>query len=172
MADQPAVFLELLLARAADADAALVARQVGPHPLEAGHRVLELGQLDLEMGLVGPGVGGEDVEDHLGAVDDLDLEGLLEVSRLGGPEVVVEDDDVGLVSRDQFLELFDLARADVGGDVDLLAFLQHGPRHVKAGRLGQAANLVQGIVLIRVVVGEDDPDEDGTFLTPQTLGAL
>ena len=72
--DEPAVFLELLLARAADADAALVARQVGPHPLEPGQGVLELRQLDLEMGLVRPGPGGEDVEDDLGPVDDLDAQ--------------------------------------------------------------------------------------------------
>ena len=138
VADQPAVFLELLLAGAADADAALVARQVGPHPLQPGHGVLELGQLDLEVGLVGARMGGEDVEDHLGAVDDLDVEGSLEVARLGGAQVVVEDDDVGLVSLDQLLQLLDLARADVGGDVDLLPLLEHGAGHVKAGRLGQA----------------------------------
>ena len=52
LADEPAVLFELLLAGAADADAALVARQVGPHPLEPGQGVFELGQLDLEVGLV------------------------------------------------------------------------------------------------------------------------
>ena len=119
--DQPAVFLELLLARAPHADAALVPRQVGPHPLEPGHRVFELRQLDLEMRLVRLRVGGEDVEDHLGAVDHLDLELLLEVARLGRAQVVVEDDDVGLLGLDDRLELLDLARADVGGDVDLRA---------------------------------------------------
>ena len=144
MRDQPAVFLELLLARPAHADAALVARQVSPHPLQPRHRVLELGELDLEMSLVGLGVSGEDVENHLGPIDDLDLEDPLQVSRLGRSQVVIEDDDVGFVSLDQFLELFDLARTDVGGDVDLLAFLQHGGHHMKAGRLGQPANLVQG----------------------------
>ena len=34
--------------------------------------VLHLGELDLELGLVGLGAGGEDVEDQLGAVEDLD----------------------------------------------------------------------------------------------------
>ena len=74
VADEPAVLFELLLAGASDADAALVARQVGPHPLEARQGVFELRQLDLEVGLVGPGAGGEDVEDDLGAVDHLDAE--------------------------------------------------------------------------------------------------
>ena len=72
LGDEPAVLFELLLARAPDADPALVARQVGPHPLEPGQRVFELRQLDLEVGLVGLRPGGEDVEDHLGPVDHLD----------------------------------------------------------------------------------------------------
>ena len=76
----------------------------------------------------------------------LTLELLLEVPRLGRAQVVVEDDDVGLVRLDQLLELLDLARADVGGDVDLLPLLQHAADHDQAGRLGQAPDLVQGIV--------------------------
>ena len=63
-----------------------------------------------------------------------------------GPEVVVEDDDVGLVGLDELLELLDLARADVGGDIDLLPLLQHPADHDDAGRLGQAPDLVQRIV--------------------------
>ena len=141
---QPAVFFELLFAGPAHADAALVTRQVGPHPLEPGHRVFELGQLDLEVGLVRPGMGGEDVEDDLGAVDHLDAELLLEVPRLRRAQVVVEDDEVGLVGLDQLLELLDLARADVGGDVDVLPLLQHAADHDETGRLGQTADLVQG----------------------------
>ncbi len=121
---------------------------------------------------MGPSMGGEDVEDDLGPVHDLDLDRPLEVSRLGRPQVVVEDDDVGLVSLHQLLELLDLARADIRGDVDLLSFLQHGGDDLKAGRLCQPANLVQGVILGRVVIGEDNPDKNGTFSTSQTLGAF
>ena len=143
---QPAVFLKLLFARAADADPALVAGKVGPHPLEPRQGVLELRQLDLEVGLVRLGVGREDVEDDLGPVDDLDLERPFEVPRLPGAQVVVEDHQVGLIGGDEFLQFLDLAGADVGRDVHLLALLQHGPDHVQAGRLGQPSDLVQRIV--------------------------
>ena len=163
--DQPAVFLELLFARAAHPDAALVPRQVGPHPLEPGHRVFELRQLDLEVGLVRSRVRREDVEDHLGAIDHLDPELLLEVARLGGAQVVVEDDDVGLLGLDERLELLDLARADVGRDVDLLPLLQQAADHLQAGRLGQSPELLQGIVRRRLVAvqGQDHPDQNGSF---------
>lgn len=122
--DEPPVLLELLFAGSAHADATLVPGEVGPHALEAGHGVLELGEFDLELGLVGAGAGGEDVEDDLGAVDDLDLEGLFEVAGLGGSEIVVEEGEVGLVGLDELAELVDLAGADIRCDVDLLTLLE------------------------------------------------
>ena len=98
--------------------------------------------------------------------------GLLEVARLGRAEVVVEDDDVGLVGLDQLLELLDLARADVGGDVDPLPLLEHLGHDDQAGRLGQAADLLQGIIGRILAVGQEDPDQDGLLPTVQTLGAF
>ena len=100
-----------------------------------------------------PRPGGEDVEDHLGPVDHLDAQELLQVPGLRGAEVVVEDDEVGLVRLDQLLELLDLARADVGGDVDLLPLLEHAADHDQTGRLGQAPDLVQGVVGRDLAVG-------------------
>ena len=150
----------------------LFSRKVRPHPLEPRHRVFELSQLDLKMGLVSSRVRREDIEDHLGAVHHLDLELLLEVSRLCRPQVVVENDDVGLVGLDQELELVDLARADVRRDIDLMPLLQHLGNDVQIGRLGQPAELVQRIVGRRVGVGQNDTDENGTFLPPETLDAF
>ena len=37
-----------------------------------GIGVLHLGEFDLQLGLVASGPGGEDVEDQLGAIQDLD----------------------------------------------------------------------------------------------------
>ena len=172
MRDQPAVFLELFFTRATDANTPLVPGEVGPHALQPGHRILKLGQLNLEMGFMGAGVGREDVEDDLGTVDDFDIECALEISRLRWPEVVVEDDDVRLVSQDHLVQLLDLARPDVGGDVDLLPLLKHRADDLQASRPGQAANFVEGVIIARFVVGEDHPDKKGTFRTSQTLGAF
>ena len=172
LGDEPAVLFELLLARPSDADAALVAGQVGPHPLEPGQGVFELRQLDLEVGLVGPRPGGEDVEDHLGPVDHLDPEELLQVPRLRRAEVVVEDDEVGLVRPDQLLELVHLARADIGGDVDLMPLLEHPADHDQAGRLDQPAELLQRVVG-RVFDGvQEDLDQDRLLAAVRPLGAL
>ena len=74
---------------------------MGPHPLQPRHGIFQLRQLDLKMGLVGQGVRREDIQDHLGAIDHLDPELLLEVAGLGGTEVVVEEDHVGLLGLDR-----------------------------------------------------------------------
>ncbi len=172
MGDDPPVFLELLFARASHTDAAFVSRKVGPHALQPGHRVFELRQLDLKMGFVRSRVGREDVEDHLGAVDDLELELPLEVARLGRPQVIVEDHDVCLVGVDQQLELVHLSGADVRRDVNLMPLLQHLGDHIELGRLGQAAQLFERIVGRRVGVRKDDTDQDGTFLTSEPLDSF
>ena len=80
--DDPPVGLELGLAGTPRADAAARARQVRPHAGQPRQLVLELGELHLEPALVGLRVLGEDVEDQPAAVDDLDLQQLLERALL------------------------------------------------------------------------------------------
>ena len=99
VAREPAVGLDLRLARAARADAADAAAgaetlEVRPQAAHAGHVVLELGELDLHLALGRVGVAGEDVEDHRGAVEHRHVELGLEVALLARRELVVGDDDV------------------------------------------------------------------------------
>ena len=74
VARQAAVGLDLRLTRTAGADAAdaaprAKALEVRPQPAHAGHVVLELRELDLQLALGRVRVAGEDVEDHRGAVE-------------------------------------------------------------------------------------------------------
>ena len=97
--DDPAVGLELGFARAPETDTAADTGQVGPHPGQPGQQVLQLRQLDLQLGLVTAGPGGEDVEDDLRPVHDPDLELALEVGALDRGELLVEDDEGGVRGR-------------------------------------------------------------------------
>ena len=62
---------------------------------EAREEVLQLRELDLRLALPALGVLAEDVEDDRRAVDDLDLDDVLERTPLVGGELGVGDDGVG-----------------------------------------------------------------------------
>ena len=127
VARQPAVGLDLGLARAPGADAADAAAraealEMRPQAAHAGHVVLELGELDLELALGRVGVAGEDVEDHRGAVEHRQVELGLEVALLAGVSSSSAT-TVGVRRLQQRLELVDLARPQVEVGVRLVAEL-------------------------------------------------
>ncbi len=138
-------------------------REVGPHPLQPRQRVLELGQLDRQPGLVRLGAGGEDVEDQLGAVEHLHAGRLLQIAGLGGREVVVEDDHVGLRGGDQLRQLLELALAQVAVRVGLLQPLRHQPDHLGPGRFGQPREFLQRLFLVGPIAGKLNAHQHNLF---------
>ena len=146
VAGQAAVGLDLRLAGAPGADArrrrrgaeALEVRPQAAHPREV---VLQLRELDLELALGAVGVVGEDVEDDRRAVDDRDAQLALEVALLTRRELVVARDDVGVGGLRGGLDLLDLARAQIGVRVRLVAVLDGLADDRHAGRAQQLAQL-------------------------------
>jgi hypothetical protein len=120
---------------------------VGPQTPHAGHVVLQLRELDLELALGRVGVVGEDAEDHGGAVDDGDAELLLEVALLARRQLVVAGDDVGVQRLDALLDLRQLALADVGVGVRRLAVLDLLAHDRDAGGAQQLLQLGQVVAL-------------------------
>ena len=96
LAEQPAVGLELGLARPAQADAALLSLEVGPAAHQARRQVLELGQFDLQLALEGARAQREDIQDQAGAVDDPALQRPLEIALLRRAQVVVDQHQAGV----------------------------------------------------------------------------
>src|SRR5262249_54199917 len=71
-----------------------------------------------------------------------------------------EDDDVGIRRQDQFLELFELALADVGAGDDVVPLLRELADDRGAGGLGQAAEFVEGILAEPGPGGKGNADQD------------
>ena len=76
--------------------------------------VVELGQFDLSTTFHATSVLGEDVEDQRRPVHHLDLDAVLEVSKLSGVEFTITNDGVSSGGSDHLGELSHLARTDVG----------------------------------------------------------
>src|SRR5690606_4396008 len=108
--DQPAVHLDLPLARAAhEAGSAALPLQVGPGADEPRALVAERGELDLQLAFPGAGALAEDLQDQAGAVDDLAVEALLQVALLHRGQLAVDDDDLDLALLHQLVQALDLA---------------------------------------------------------------
>ena len=98
-------------AAAAAAGAAALAVEVAPHPREAGQGVLHAGEFDLQAGFLGVGALGENIENHLLAVDHAEVGEFFPLALLGGGEAVVDDDHVALMGAGEFDDFRGLAGA-------------------------------------------------------------
>ncbi len=158
--DEPAVGFELLLARPAHAHAGLDPRQVGPHPFEPRQRVFELGEFDRQPGFVRLGSRRENIEDHLGAIEHLDVERHLEIANLRRREIVVEDDHAGIGGPHHSLELLELTLAEISGYVGRVAALGESTHDLRPGGFGEAGQLLERLVVVRPV-RQKDADQNG-----------
>jgi hypothetical protein len=126
---------------------------------------MQLRRLHLEAALAGPRVEGEDVEDHLGAVDDLDAELLLEVALLARAEVLVADQGLEPELAPALAKLLDLAAADEERGLDLLTALDvraNDGGAVGAAELRELAHLL--VELLGGSAGELNTDQEGALL--------
>jgi hypothetical protein len=98
------------------------------------------------------GVVGKNVENQLGAVENLGAGRLFEVSGLGRREIVVEDDRVGTGHAGQGSEFFDLALAEIGSRRERPATLGQVAHDLDPGRLGEPLQLIE-LRLVTVLLG-------------------
>ena len=83
-----------------------------PHRPKTRIGVLELRNLDLQLGGMGRGTSSEDVENEFASIDDLAGRLAFDVPDLSRCQVVVEDHEGGLDHLDQMRQLLQLALAD------------------------------------------------------------
>jgi hypothetical protein len=149
LAEQPAVGLELGLTRAAQADAALLALEVGPAPHQAAGDVPQLRELDLELAFVAAGALREDVEDQGVAVEHAAADELLEVAFLARRERMVDEHHVAAGVGDDLADLLGLAAADEEPGFGAVATPRHGGDRLHAGGLRELRELVEVFLLDR-----------------------
>src|SRR5207247_8910017 len=107
---------------------------------------------------------GEDVEDHVGAVEDADAgvalgEGALEIAHLRRGELAVEDHDLRAVLVQCALDLVDLSRAREGRRVGTVAPPADHLDHFGARALDEARGFVRpvpGVAYATDVEGDEN----------------
>ena len=160
-ADPAAIRFELRLAGTACADAAAEPRQRVARADEPRQQVLQLRELHLQLAFARPRAAREDVEDQLRTVDHLSLEPLLELPQLRGAQLVVEDDEVhaGFVARRR--KRRHLAGADERRGIRLGPLLLHSQDDTRAGRVGEAGELIERMIGIDAGRRHHETNEGG-----------
>ena len=159
--DDTAVGLELRLPRATHPHTPTLALEVCPQAGQSGEHIAILSQLDLRLSVGRGSSGGEDIEDEARAVKDLDLQSLLNVAKLFGAELVVEDHDADLILLDEEADFLQLTLTDEGDGVGLIKALgeaTYGSHTSCGGEEVQLVEIFAGLLLVLVL--SDEPDED------------
>ncbi len=151
--DFPTVRFQLRLTRTAQAHTAArpartatcLASQMGPHPGQARHTILKLGQLNLELALARLSVLGKDIENERRPVDHFDVlaKYALQLSLVARRQLIIHDNHIGIQFFDQRLNLLHFARPHVGRRIGLVHPLERHADHIKARGVGQPLQLFQ-----------------------------
>jgi hypothetical protein len=129
-----------------------------PHAPHAGKVVLQLGELDLQLALGARGVLGEDVEDQLRAVDDAQLELVLEPALLAGVEVIVDEKGFRPAPRDRLLELGELPLPHVGARIGRGTALDELSDRFDAGGAQELPHFGELVVLVHSLAQHGDEE--------------
>ena len=106
---------------------------------------MELGQFHLQLAFPGAGALGKDIEDEPGAIEHGAGEDLLQIARLRGRKLIVEDDGVHAEFTAGLGKFLGLAGADEGGGVDGLQLLDALAHDVRSGGAGQLSQFGHGV---------------------------
>jgi hypothetical protein len=91
-------------------------------------------------------VAGKDVEDELSSVENTAGQGSLKVAQLGGREVVVEKNEIGIAGGGNAGDLLNFAGADEGGGVGAGTPLHYLCGYARTGTGNQLAKLGKGFL--------------------------
>ena len=108
-----------------------------PLPERRGQQILQLREFHLQPPFGRAGAFGKDIEDQLRPVDDLDAGGAFQVALLGGSQIVIHDQNVGLRCLRHFPDFLHLALPEQRGGVGIGARLKRLAHNFDAGASGK-----------------------------------
>ena len=131
------VDLELSLTRTSRANTARLLGQRPARATQPRQSVLQQREFHLGLALGGARVLRKDVENDRRAVNGRATKYLLQITLLGGRQILLEDHRVGVDREADLLQFIHLARAKEGGRIGGIATLHHARDHVGTSSIYQ-----------------------------------
>ena len=151
---------ELRLTRTPASDTASEARKrVVPLP-ESRQEVPHLRELYLQLAVARFGVLGEDIENELGAIYNLEIGHSRDVVRLGRSEVAVENQRLGVELHGSDDHVLELAASERVSGVDSVANLQHSVSDLDSRRARKLFQLTERVIRLAGASFVTDMDQD------------
>ena len=171
-ADQTAVDLQLRLAGASypygaarsRRHAAFLPRQVVPLPGQPRHHILQLGELNLKLGLPRLCTRGEYIEYQPAAIQNAPFDDTVQVPDLRRCEIIVEYHEVDILRLAQFGDRPGLSGSDIKRRMHGAANLDDPLYDFRAGGIGQQGEFIERLLhLGDPFVGRHHSDQQGAF---------
>jgi hypothetical protein len=125
LANATAVGLQFLLARTAGSDTTAEPGKLRSGPSEPRQKIIQLGQLDLQLSLAAARVPREDVQDELGAINNATVRPALQIALLHGRELAVKDNQGRLACGGFGADLLQLASSNDARGINSVAHLKN-----------------------------------------------
>ncbi len=118
-------------------------RHLRSAPGQPRQQIIQLRQLHLQLSFARAGAARENIQDQLRPVQNLAVERALQIAKLGGRQLGIEQNHVGFVEVDQAAQFIQFAGADERGGIRRLPGLHDGLFHARAGGVGQRFQLFE-----------------------------
>jgi hypothetical protein len=122
-----------------------------------------LGEFDGQSRLVGSGVVGENIEDQLGAVDDFGFDCFFEVASLSWTEVIIEDDDIGIVEFDELFKFGNFTFPEIGFLIGADSLLHNASDNFCSSGFRQAREFIERVGWIGMFRAKHTGDDANFF---------
>ena len=163
--EQATVGLQLFFTRTtARADTTFDSLKVRPQSFQSRTKIEKLRQLHLQLGFVGAGIGGEDVENQFAAINNDRAALLFDVAPLRRREVVVEDHHFRAAAGDKLGQFFQLAGPQATSGMRSFPKLHQLADDIDASRFDQPPQFIKGMLFIEMAVGGNHSGQNGFSL--------
>ena len=117
-----------------------------PHAFQTGERIFKLSQFDRQSSFVRLSLRSKDIENQFGPVNNFYIEGFFKIPGLRWIQVIVEQDNVGVLHFNKAEQLHHFPLAEISSLVWVLSALNNTADYSCTGRRCQTLEFIKWVL--------------------------